>query len=281
MIRPGGTLWAPSMWHEILRETQNILESLKGQGLTKVTVSPEAAAFYTSPDSKLGGAGSDSSPTFPPPTTTTPTRRPGQQPTTSVLSTDPTAQALDALAAEVAQCRKCALCQTRTQTVFGVGNPHAELVFVGEAPGVDEDLQGIPFVGKAGKLLTDIIEKGMKLRRSDVYICNVLKCRPPSLEKGKENRAPNPEEVRQCEPYLIRQLEIIRPKIICALGGVAARCLLKTDTPVGKLRGTWHTYQGIPLRVTFHPAYLLRNPNEKKSAWEDIKEVMRALREGL
>lgn len=179
--------------------------------------------------------------------------------------------ALRQLAVEVAACQKCSLCQTRKQTVFGVGNPHADLVFVGEAPGEEEDRQGEPFVGRAGQLLTDIIEKGMKLRREDVYICNVLKCRPPG------NRDPNPEEVHHCEPYLLRQLALIQPKVICALGRHAAHTLLKSDESTGRLRGRWHNYHGIPLRVTYHPAYLLRSPGEKAKTWEDIKEVMKLL----
>lgn len=176
------------------------------------------------------------------------------------------------LAELVSGCRKCGLCETRTQTVFSDGNGTSGMVFVGEAPGFYEDQQGVPFVGAAGQLLTDIIEKGMKLRRQDVYICNVLKCRPP------DNRDPSPEEKRQCEPYLVRQLELIKPKVICALGGHAAKTLLKTDESTGKLRGKWHFYHGIPLRVTFHPAYLLRTPSDKRKTWEDIQEVMKVLR---
>jgi len=183
---------------------------------------------------------------------------------------DPAA-ALAALAKAVSGCEKCSLCKTRTQTVFGVGNIHADLVFVGEAPGADEDRQGEPFVGKAGQLLTDIIVKGMKMRREDVYICNVLKCRPP------DNRTPNPEEMALCEPYLIQQLDLIRPKVICALGAVAAKCLLKTDDSVGRMRGRWHHYQGIPLRVTYHPAYLLRKPEDKRKTWDDVQEIMKVL----
>ncbi|MDX9972234.1 MAG: uracil-DNA glycosylase [FCB group bacterium] len=172
----------------------------------------------------------------------------------------------------VSGCTKCGLCQGRRQTVFGAGNPRARLVFVGEAPGESEDRQGKPFVGRAGQLLTDIIVKGFGLTREEVYICNVVKCRPP------ENRNPAPDEVAQCEPYLIRQLELIRPEMIVALGGVAAQCLLKTTESVGRLRGFWHQYQGIPLRVTYHPAYLLRNPVDKKKTWEDVKAVLRVYR---
>ncbi len=181
-------------------------------------------------------------------------------------------QALNLINEEVKACKKCSLHSTRTQTVFGSGNPLAQLVFVGEAPGAEEDKQGLPFVGRAGQLLTDIIVKGMKMKREDVYICNVLKCRPPG------NREPNPMEVFHCEPYLIRQLELIKPKVICALGRVAAQTLLKTNDSIEKLRGKWHNYHGIPLRVTYHPAYLLRNPADKKKAWLDIQEIMRLLK---
>ena len=178
---------------------------------------------------------------------------------------------LDALANAVSQCRQCRLCEGRTQTVFGVGNPNADLVFVGEAPGENEDLQGIPFVGRAGQLLTDIIVKGMRMQRADVYICNVIKCRPP------DNRDPASDEKQQCEPYLVRQLELLRPKVICALGAHAAKTLLRTEASTTSLRGRWHRYEGIPLRVTYHPAYLLREPGKKKDTWEDIQEVMKLL----
>ncbi len=179
---------------------------------------------------------------------------------------------LDLINKEVQQCTKCPLYAGRTHTVFGVGNPHAELVFVGEAPGAEEDRQGLPFVGRAGQLLTDIIVKGMRMRREDVYICNVLKCRPPG------NRDPNPMEVFNCEPYLIQQLQFIQPKVVCALGRISAQTLLKTDAPLNTLRGKWHNYHGIPLRVTYHPAYLLRNPADKKNTWIDIKEIMKLLK---
>jgi len=188
-------------------------------------------------------------------------------------SVDPAAAAeLEALAGKISACTQCGLCEGRMQTVFADGDPAADIVFVGEAPGEQEDIQGIPFVGRGGKLLTDIIVKGMKMRREDVYICNVIKCRPPN------NRDPLPEEIEQCEPYLIRQLELVQPKVICALGGHAAKTLLKTDESTGRLRGKWHFYQGIPLRVTYHPAYLLRSPGEKKKTWADIQEVMKVLR---
>ena len=181
------------------------------------------------------------------------------------------ADSLERIAGEVRGCHKCALGALRTNVVPGEGAPRARLVFVGEAPGADEDRLGRPFVGRAGGLLTDIIEKGMKTPRAEVFICNVLKCRPP------ENRRPNPDEVDCCEPYLIRQLALIKPTVICALGATAAQTLLKTGTLVGQLRGKWHNYHDIPLRVTYHPAYLLRSPGEKAKTWEDIQEIMKLL----
>ncbi len=181
------------------------------------------------------------------------------------------AQTLEELRAEIGDCRRCRLCQSRTQIVFGVGNPKADLVFVGEAPGRDEDLKGEPFVGRAGQLLTEIITKGMGLSRTEVYIANVVKCRPP------ENRNPEPDEVAACEPFLIRQLELVWPKVIVALGTFAVQTLLKTRTPITRLRGVWHQYHGIKVMPTFHPAYLLRNPQDKRLVWKDIQEVMREL----
>lgn len=179
---------------------------------------------------------------------------------------------LEELHQEVLTCHKCPLHKTRTNLVFGVGNSMAGLMFVGEAPGREEDLQGEPFVGRAGQLLTKIIE-AIGLKRSDAYIANVLKCRPP------DNRNPLPEEIVLCMPYLMKQIEIIQPKVLCALGTFAAQTLLNTKEPVGKLRGTFHDYHGIPAMVTFHPAYLLRNPNEKIKVWEDMKKVRDLLSE--
>lgn len=196
-----------------------------------------------------------------------------------VVAGSPTATSLEDLALLVSQCRLCGLCGTRTQTVFGSGNPKAQLVFVGEAPGEDEDLQGLPFVGRAGQLLTRIIENktGMAMSREEVYICNVLKCRPPG------NRNPAPEEMTACEPFLVRQLELLQPKVICALGGFAAKQLLKSDLPVGRLRGKWHFYHGIPVRVTYHPSYLLRltgdaEKTEKNKVRDDVLALVRLLR---
>jgi DNA polymerase len=180
------------------------------------------------------------------------------------------AEQLAALEREMAECHECPLGGTRTNLVFGVGNPEADLMFIGEAPGADEDAQGIPFVGRAGQLLTRVIN-AMGLQRSDVYIANILKCRPP------ENRSPRPSEVACCLPYLRRQIRIIQPKLIVCLGGVAAKTLLQTDLPVGRLRGAFHDYDGTPLLVTFHTAYLLRNPGDKAALWEDMKMVLHRL----
>ena len=179
---------------------------------------------------------------------------------------------LEELRGEMLACHKCPLGKTRTNLVFGVGNPMAKLMFAGEAPGRDEDIQGEPFVGRAGQLLTKIIE-AIGMKRSDVYIANVLKCRPP------ENRNPLPEEIVLCMPYLIKQIEIIQPKVLCALGTFAAQTLLSTKAAVGTLRGKFHEYKGIPMMVTYHPAYLLRNPNDKAKVWDDMKKVRDLLSE--
>ncbi len=183
------------------------------------------------------------------------------------------AEGLESLRGELGDCRRCGLGGLRHSLVFGEGNPRAELVFVGEAPGADEDAQGRPFVGQAGQLLTKIIA-AMGFKREEVYICNILKCRPPG------NRNPQPDEIDACEPFLIRQLQAIGPRVICALGTVAARTLLKSEAPISVLRGRFHTYQGIPLMPTYHPAYLLRNPGAKKQVWEDVQQVMKALEKG-
>ena len=171
----------------------------------------------------------------------------------------------DALRARVRDCRACALRAGCTQTVFGVGDPQADWMFVGEAPGADEDRQGEPFVGRAGQLLTSMI-RALGLRREQVYIANILKCRPPN------NRDPRPEESQACRPYLERQIELVRPRILVAVGRIAAQNLLQTDTPIGKMRGRVYRYgpREIPVVVTYHPAYLLRSPLQKRRAWEDL-----------
>ena len=174
---------------------------------------------------------------------------------------------LDEVRRELGDCTRCKLCSGRKNLVFGVGNPKARLVFVGEGPGAEEDNQGIPFVGAAGQLLTKMIA-AMGYSRDEVYICNVVKCRPPG------NRNPEPDEIQACQPFLEAQLNAIRPSVIIALGKFAAQTLLRTDTPITRLRGNWREYVGIPLMPTFHPAYLLRNPAEKKSAWIDLQAVM-------
>jgi DNA polymerase len=166
----------------------------------------------------------------------------------------------------VQSCDACPLHSSRNNVVFGAGSENARLVFVGEAPGVDEDRQGQPFVGRAGQKLTQIIE-AIGLSRSEVYITNVLKCHPPG------NRNPLPEEIKACEPYLIAQLRLIKPRVICALGTFAAQTLLRTDRRISSLRGRFHTYQGIKVMPTYHPAYLLRNPKFKRHVWEDVKMV--------
>ena len=177
---------------------------------------------------------------------------------------------LEPVRAEVAGCTRCSLCKGRTRTVFGVGDPCARLMFIGEGPGYDEDRQGEPFVGRAGQLLNDII-RAMRLSREQVYIANIVKCRPPN------NRNPDLQEMASCFPYLRRQIEIVAPEVICALGSVAARALLRTTSSVGALRGRFHDFEGIPLRVTYHPAYLLRSPGEKRKTWADVQTVMKLL----
>jgi len=176
-------------------------------------------------------------------------------------------------------CTKCQhLASSRTQTVFGVGNPDAELMFIGEAPGVDEDKQGEPFVGRAGQLLTRIIET-MGLAREEVYIANILKCRPDTSPGSFGNRPPTPREMQTCRPYLVEQIDIIRPKVLVALGAVAVEGLLGTRGTMRELRGRWHSYNGTPLMITYHPAYLLRNqaPSEKRKVWEDMLQVLERL----
>ena len=174
------------------------------------------------------------------------------------------ASSLDQLNEEICTCLKCPLGHTRMNFVFGSGNPNADVMFVGEAPGADEDAQGLPFVGRAGQLLTKIIE-AVEMKREDVYICNILKCRPPN------NREPLPSEMEMCTPYLSKQIELMRPKFIICLGRTSAQWILQTREGLNTLRGKVHDYHGIKLIVTYHPAALLRNPNWKRPAWEDMK----------
>jgi DNA polymerase len=194
---------------------------------------------------------------------------------TSLPSLEPDNDSLARIREDMGDCKRCRLHEARNKIVFGSGNETAQLVFVGEGPGADEDQQGLPFVGRAGQLLTQMIDntakkEGVPITRADVYICNVVKCRPP------ENRTPQPDEMEICGQFLYRQLQVIRPKAICALGSTAAKALLNTKDGVTRLRGQWHKWRDIPLMVTFHPSYLLRpyNQEAKREAWEDLKKVL-------
>ena len=194
------------------------------------------------------------------------------------VSMDAKVKLLGNLADQVAACRTCRLAATRNLTVFGEGNPDARIMFIGEGPGAREDLTGRPFVGRAGELLTRIIERGMGIPRCDVYIANIVKCRPTIDQMMQRDRPPDSEEVAACSPYLLKQIEIIHPSVIVALGSPSARFLLKSNTGITKLRGTWGEFCGIPVLPTFHPSYILRNGGEtsrlKKEVWDDIKSVM-------
>ena len=196
-------------------------------------------------------------------------------PKIELLPIAPDCDTLEKISLDIGDCKRCRLCEGRNKIVFGSGNPNAQLVFVGEGPGADEDAQGFPFVGRAGQLLTQMIEgtaskEGIAITRPDIYICNVVKCRPP------ENRAPQPDEMEICGQFLFRQLMTIKPKAICVLGATAAKALLDSKEGVTKMRGNWHQWRDIPVMVTFHPSYLLRpyNQNAKREAWEDLKKVL-------
>ena len=203
---------------------------------------------------------------------------PMSSPQSPIPTLQPEQDSLPKILADIGDCKRCRLHEGRNKIVFGTGNEQAKLVFVGEGPGADEDAQGFPFVGRAGQLLTQMIEgtagkEGIPLKRPDVYICTVVKCRPP------ENRTPQPDEMEICGQFLFRQLVTIRPKAICALGSTAAKALLGTKDGVTRLRGKWHQWRDIPVMVTYHPSYLLRpyNQNAKKEAWEDLKKVLHAV----
>ncbi len=198
-----------------------------------------------------------------------------QRATNVLPSLAPEGDSLAQIFADIGDCRRCGLCEGRQKIVFGSGNEQSALVFVGEGPGADEDEQGLPFVGRAGQLLTQMIEntaakEGIPIRRSDVYICNVVKCRPP------DNRTPLPEEMEICGQFLFRQLMAIKPKAICALGGTAMKALLNTKEGITKSRGKWHKWRDIPVMVSYHPSYLLRQYNQtaKREAWEDLKALL-------
>ena len=183
------------------------------------------------------------------------------------------AETLEMIRKDLGDCRRCRLHQGRKHIVFGAGNPQARLVLVGEGPGYEEDVHGLPFVGQAGQLLTKIL-KAIHLRREDVYIGNIIKCRPPG------NRNPEPEEIAACLPFLQRQIRAIRPRLICALGTFAAQTLLQSHTPISRLRGHFHTYEDILLLPTYHPAFLLRNPTKKRDVWEDMQKLQEAYEQG-
>ncbi|MEZ5399309.1 MAG: uracil-DNA glycosylase [Bryobacteraceae bacterium] len=227
---------------------------------------PHAAAIDAEPPSPPAPAAAPANPA-PPPT-----------PAMDSMPLPPLAPEGDSMAAirnDIGDCRRCRLCEARNKIVFGSGNEGSRLVFVGEGPGADEDAQGLPFVGRAGQLLTQMIDntaakEGIPIRRADVYICNVVKCRPP------ENRTPLPDEMETCGQFLFRQLLVIQPKAICCLGSTAAKALLGTKDGVMKLRGNWQRWRDIPVMVTYHPSYLLRpyNQNAKREAWEDLKKVL-------
>jgi uracil-DNA glycosylase len=264
----------------MLREVRQRLESLRRAGLDRIPEPPPLPPRERpAPEPEVAAAE--------PPAPAEPSRRPPVVPAPVIpaaslfgeleIADPPVPPAerparLAALAAQVATCKRCPhLAATRTQTVFGVGSPTARLMFVGEAPGADEDRLGEPFVGRAGALLTDMITKGMGLQRSEVYIANILKSRPP------ENRDPEPVEIANCLPYLEEQVGIIRPEYLCLLGRIAAQTLLETSLSMSRLRSKWYRYKGIPTIVTYHPAYLLRNPAAKKDAWDDLKMLMQAM----
>lgn len=225
----------------ILDELNRTLRQMAAAGITGVDCSPESL-------NTLDAWG----------------RGPGEPPAAAPES-------LEDVRTHLGDCRRCKLCRSRTNIVFGTGNPQARLMFIGEGPGQEEDRAGEPFVGAAGQLLNRIIE-AIRLRRSDVYIANVVKCRPPG------NRLPEPDEIATCSPFLQRQIAAIRPWFICTLGGCAAQTLLNTSEPVSRLRGRFLDYQGIRVLPTFHPAYLLRHPEKKREVWEDMKLLMKEFR---
>ncbi len=209
-------------------------------------------------------------PEDPAPAAGAPPVEPDVPPAATALAAAAAGERVDALfarlSAEVASCRRCRLCEGRNRTVFGDGDPRARLMFVGEGPGAEEDRTGLPFVGRAGELLTKIIQ-AIQLERQQVYIANIVKCRPPG------NREPQPDEVAACRGYLEAQIDAIRPRVLVALGRVAAQTLLGNDTPIGKMRGQWFEVRGVPVMVTYHPAALLRNPSLKRPTWDDLQQV--------
>jgi DNA polymerase len=246
---------------ERIREKSDRAPRASRTALARLQAVPVAAPLPTAPKPGEGGRETCAAPT-------------GRR-----LQTPNKAELLAAVRERVRACTKCPhLARLRTQTVFGVGNPNADLMFIGEAPGADEDQQGEPFVGRAGQLLTRII-KAMNFAREDVYIANILKCRPDMPAGSFGNRPPTPTEMQTCRPYLVEQIDIIQPSVLVALGAVAVEGLLGTRATMRELRGRWHAYNNIPLMITYHPAYLLRNqaPSEKRKVWEDMLQVLERL----
>ena len=249
--------------NEIIDGTIQVLEDMKRSGVTHVEVSHETLEELGKAP-RINAVVDPQVPAGAKPMAETP--REGTRPTTNDAAAE-----LARIEARAKVCVKCGeLSRCRHSVAFGVGSPRAEIMFVGEAPGHDEDMQGIPFVGRAGELLTKIIS-AMGCKREDVYIANVLKCRPP------QNRTPLPDEIANCLPYLLSQIELVQPKIIVALGATAVRALLNVQLGITKMRGHWYTFRDIPIMPTFHPAYLLRNPPAKKEVWEDMKAVLEKL----
>jgi uracil-DNA glycosylase family 4 len=273
----------PDERSQLIREVRQHLESLGRAGLDRIPTPLIPIAPRRSPKAQAAPAAEAPEPADAPAPAPTPvSSAPRVLPAASLFGEQELEHPfvppeerpgrLATLAAEVAVCERCPhLARARTQTVFGTGSPTARLMFVGEAPGADEDRTGIPFVGRAGQLLTDMITKGMGLTREEVYIANILKSRPP------ENRDPQPDEIAHCLPYLEQQIAIIRPEFLCLLGRVAAQTLLDTVLSMSRLRGKWHRYRGIPALATYHPSYLLRNPAAKKDAWDDLQILMQAM----
>jgi uracil-DNA glycosylase len=250
---------------ELKRQARRHVESLRAAGVEWLPFGEE-----TTPPAAVESTTAAPPPALPPEESRPALDLLAEETPAPVLTLEQRRQELVVLAEQVSQCMRCpALASTRTQTVFGEGPPGAELCFIGEAPGADEDAQGLPFVGAAGQLLNRIIA-AMGMKREEVYICNILRCRPPG------NRTPLPNEAANCREYLERTLELVQPKFICALGGCAAQNLLGTTQTMGRLRGKFHDYHGIPVLCTYHPAYLLphRSPDKKRDVWEDMKLLL-------
>jgi DNA polymerase len=263
---------------EIVAEVRAHLEYQRALGVRTIEMPPDAGAPAKAP-SAAPASGRPAGPAPAPARRTVPERRPAAAATPQVAAPVQTVRTspavgpatLEAIREEIGDCRRCKLHKGRNSIVFGEGDPKASILFVGEGPGSEEDQQGRPFVGAAGQLLTDIIEKGMKIKRAEVYICNIVKCRPPN------NRNPEPDEVEACIGFVKQQIAVIKPKVIVTLGNVPTQNLLNTKQGITRMRGVWQEYEGIPVMPTFHPSYLLRSPGEKGKVWEDIKLVMKKL----